>query len=159
MNIEETTFPATTVLGIKQTVSIDTIKDPKFYEENFGNIFAFSGLQAIELVGQPMTIYFEWNKDKNEVTLAPALPISDDIAKVDTNVDSIEVIKIDESDAIKAEHWGDYAQLGETHERLSAYCEEKNLVCDKPCIEQYVTDPGEESDQSKWLTNVYYLIN
>ncbi len=76
------------------------------------------------------------------------------------NVDDpdLELMTIEASKAAKTVHMGDYANLKESHEALMNYLKENNLEFDKYAIEEYVTDPKSEPDQSKWMTNIYYTI-
>jgi hypothetical protein len=49
--------------------------------------------------------------------------------------------------------------LRNAHSKLDYFVENMELKIVTPFIEEYVTDPSQEPDTSKWLTNVYYLLN
>lgn len=159
MDIKEITFPATTYAAIKKEVSFDQLKDKELYGEMFSNIFAFTGLTGLELTGAPSTIYFTWDEENKKTDLAGALPISNDISSVDANQDGIEVVKLEGGKAAMAEHWGPYEKLEETHKAMWDYIGGRDDIdYGEAVVEEYVTDPGQEPDETKWLTKVYYIL-
>jgi len=48
--------------------------------------------------------------------------------------------------------------MKDAHEALGAYMEEKNMKLVGAVMEEYVTDPMSEKDQSKWLTKISYPV-
>jgi effector-binding domain-containing protein len=42
---------------------------------------------------------------------------------------------------------------------MDDYLKANKLKAGAPVIEEYVTDPGTEPDESKWLTKIYYLAD
>ena len=158
--MEETTFGPATYLAIKKTISFDEMTQ-EFYAEIFNELFTYTALNLIEQQGQPVCLYFDWDEDNRKTTLAPGIPVSNDIASIEANNEGIEVIKVPEVKVAVADHYGPYEQLKETHEKLSAYVKENDLGHPKVSpgvIEEYVTDPANEPDESKWLTKVRYFI-
>ncbi len=61
--------------------------------------------------------------------------------------------------ALKIMYYGSYQGSGEAHYAIEAYSKDKGLVTTTPAIELYITGPATEPDTSKWLTEIYYLIN
>ena len=55
-------------------------------------------------------------------------------------------------------HMGPYEQLGQTWSALMKWMEEEGLQAAGAPWEVYVTDPGEEPDQSKWRTDIFFPI-
>ena len=55
-------------------------------------------------------------------------------------------------------YYGPYEESNKPHEAIEKYLQAKNLTASLPCWEEYVTDPEEEPDQSKWLTRIYYFL-
>jgi effector-binding domain-containing protein len=45
-----------------------------------------------------------------------------------------------------------------THEDLARYVQYKKLQEEGPVMEVYITDPTQEPDTSKWITEIYYPI-
>jgi effector-binding domain-containing protein len=60
--------------------------------------------------------------------------------------------------ALMGEYSGPYDGLGSAHEAIRTYIGEHGLEASEAPFEIYVTDPEEEPDPSKWITNVYWPI-
>jgi effector-binding domain-containing protein len=60
---------------------------------------------------------------------------------------------------VKGIHVGPYDKLEATHNEINRYVEFKNLEISGAPWEVYVTDPGKESDPTKWITEIYYPVN
>ena len=56
-------------------------------------------------------------------------------------------------------YYGDYSKMEAAHVGLSKACEGTFNKHPDIVMEEYVTDPGTEPDQSKWLTRIYYVIH
>ena len=56
------------------------------------------------------------------------------------------------------DYYGDYSATETAHVAMDEYIKANGLTHKYPVIEQYVTDPGQEPDPSKWLTKVYYPL-
>ncbi|HRO41850.1 MAG TPA: hypothetical protein PL009_03395 [Flavipsychrobacter sp.] len=53
---------------------------------------------------------------------------------------------------------GSYDGMMQAHGAMGKHIATKN-VQPKLVIEEYITGPGDEKDPSKWVTNIYYLID
>lgn len=60
--------------------------------------------------------------------------------------------------AIKINYYGSYDGSGAAHNAMETYGIENGLTIAPPAIELYITDPTTEPDTSKWLTEIYYLL-
>ncbi|NOU47041.1 MAG: hypothetical protein HOO86_08270 [Bacteroidales bacterium] len=61
--------------------------------------------------------------------------------------------------AAKAVSYGPYEKLGEAHDEMAKYFDEFDLTySEKPVWEEYLIDPSNEPDSTKWQTNIYYYI-
>ena len=161
MKIEETDIPEQTFLAIKKTATFTELENEELYMQLMNDLFVYATLQAIEVLGQPVGMYFTWNEDTQISDMAIGIPVSNDIASVEPNEDHIEVVRIPGSDAVLGEHYGPYTALRESHGAMKAYCKEHDKHIGNGgvlCYEQYITDPATEPDQGKWLTKVYYLV-
>jgi len=159
MTIEEITFPTSVYLGIRVKVSFERVQDQNFYANIYQKLGAYCAQHGIAMQGAPVSLYFSWDEEKQLADVAPSFPVDESVHGVYENPDGIERMQVDALPAVKAEHWGPYLNLKTTHEALIAYCKEHVLTQVSPCIEEYMTDPGEVEDQEKWLTNVYYLTS
>ena len=57
------------------------------------------------------------------------------------------------------DYYGDYDQTGKAHDAMEKYLKDRNILFNPPVVEEYVTDPGEEKDPSKWLTKIIYYFS
>ena len=152
-NIQETEIPQRNFIGVQKDISFSEIQP--FYAENLPQIYGYVN-ESFTLSGAPTGLYFSWNEDGGTTNMAAAIPITELEAEIDTTLYSNWVLG---GKALKYEHYGSYDSINLAHERLDAYMLENNLSKSSPVIEEYVTDPGQEPDTSKWQTNVYYLLD
>lgn len=121
--------------------------------ELYGKVGAFMGANNIQFTGMPFTVYNEvsettWNADV-------AIPCNTDgvSPKGDIIAGSTTGGKV-----IKGIHLGDYHKLDASHADVAKYMEYKGLEASGKPYEIYVTDPSQEADTAKWLTEVYYPV-
>ena len=149
--IQETEIPKRNFIGVKDQLNFGNIQS--FYAAHLPAIYSYVN-KHFTLSGAPTGLYFSWDDKKGETTMAAAVPIRE----LDANVDTTYSSWIIGGKALKYEHYGNYDSIHLAHERLDLYLEENNLTKDSPVIEEYVTDPGQETDTTKWQTNVYYML-
>jgi effector-binding domain-containing protein len=87
--------------------------------------------------------------------MAAAIPVSKEVA----GTDEIEFRVIPQGTALQIDHFGEYDGTGPAHYAIEDYANENGLKLSNLAIEAYVTDPAEELDTSKWLTQVIYPIS
>jgi effector-binding domain-containing protein len=56
------------------------------------------------------------------------------------------------------EYRGGYGGLAGPHNAMDVYIQANNLEPLTPAIEEYVTDPMQEPDSTKWITKITYLV-
>ena len=151
-NIQETEIPQRNFIGKQSDISFHDIQS--FYAENLPKIYGYLN-EHHTLSGAPTGLYFAWNEDEGTTTMAAAIPIEELDAEIDTSMYGSWTLG---GKALLYEHYGSYDSINLAHERLDAYMLENDLSKRNPVIEEYVTDPGEEQDTTKWQTNVYYLL-
>ncbi len=150
-SIQETEIPQRNFVGVKDQLNFDDIQS--FYAEHLPAIYGYVN-ENFTLSGAPTGLYFSWDDKKGKTTMAAAVPIRELEADIDTSYSSWVL----GGKALKYEHYGSYDSIHVAHDRLDHYLEENNLSKDSPVIEEYVTDPGQETDTTKWQTNVYYIL-
>jgi effector-binding domain-containing protein len=60
--------------------------------------------------------------------------------------------------ALQLAYFGSYDKTGEAHYAMGDYIKDNNLELNGAVIEEFITDPANEPDTSKWQTNIYYMI-
>lgn len=151
--IESTIFKKKRYFGIRSIIFNSNI--PKFYAESYPKIYAKLDSLNIPYIGPPVGMIFDWEGSSNNVFIMAALPIE---ANIKAPLD-FEVIDIPDIPCLKLEHFGMYNTLKKAHSKLDYIMSSSEFVLQQPIIEEYVTSPSQEPDTSKWLTNIYYLLN
>lgn len=151
MEIKEMNLPARYYIGIRETVKMEDMA--KHFAENLPKVFTAVTKKGLELAGMPSGLYYTWDMENSTTELFQGAPL-----KERASIDGFETIELPASKALVLNYYGPYDGLGSAHEALDAYAKEKGLTSLPPAIEEYVTDPGQEPDTSKWLTQVIYYI-
>ena len=159
----ESKFEEVEVLGIKYYTFRETVKMAdiqKFYTENYPKVMQKMAEDNKESTGMPRGIYYSWDEATQTSDMAAAIPVSPipqlGEAKKKINIGSGDADVYD--DFIVYHYYGDYSNLGEAHIGLGKACTAEFSKDPDIVMEEYVTDPSEEPDNSKWLTRIYYVI-
>ena len=122
----------------------------QFYASNLGNLFNKAQTAGIEMKGMPCGLYFSMNPDSNgSMDMAAAIPISTAVS-----IEGAGYLSIPARAAISLDYYGDYHTIPQGHLAMEAFMKDRGYLLDTPVIEEYVTDPGEEPDPSKYLTRI-----
>ncbi len=162
-NMDSANFEEIEVLGTKYYTIRDRVKMAdiqQFYTENYPKILKKVAEDQLEMIGMPRGIYYTWDEETQTSDMAAAISVSEipELGKPK------KMVNIGPGDAevhenfIMYNYYGDYADLKEAHEGLGKTC--PSVLGKDPDIvmEEYVTDPGEEPDKTKWLTRIYYIV-
>jgi len=148
MKIEETQFPGHDYAGIRQTVKWEDMS--KFFGDSYEKLGKAAGA---DINGTASGIYYTWDTVKHSADMAAAMPVSKEVKAA-----GISMIKIPASKAYMIVYHGGYTGSGKAHEALGAKVhadgKKASLV-----LEEYVKGPADEKDSTKWVTNIYYLVN
>ncbi len=148
--IMEKEFGPRTYIGSRKQVSMEDFAT--FYAEGIQNVMTKVQQNDITITGSPSGLYFSWDMETGTTDMAPAIPVSSG------SIAGLQTLDISGS-ALHVVYYGDYENLMAAHEALGAYMEQNEITDFEVAIEEYVTDPGQEPDTSKWLTNIYYVLN
>lgn len=124
-----------------------------YYTENFAKIMSYAGGQGAEIAGAPSGFYFNWTDTLAK--MAAAIPIDKEVA----GTNEIEFRVIAEGKALQVDHFGPYDGTGPAHYAIEDYANENGIKLANIAIEAYVTDPVDQPDTSKWLTQIIYPIS
>ncbi len=152
------------VLGTKYYTIRDKVKfaDIKqFYTENYPKIIQKVTEDQLQMTGMPRGIYYLWDAENELADMAAAIPVSpipeQGKANKKTNIGTGEAEVYD--NYIVYNYYGDYVNMKSAHDGLGKACESVFKKHPTLVMEEYVTDPGSEPDNSKWLTRIYYVID
>lgn len=149
--INEQDWPASEYIGKRQNgLAIQEI--PDFLGKNFGSIYAHLGKNKIEPQSAPSAIYWTFDEAAGKTDLAAVVKVP-----ARANAKGWENFSFPATKVLHVAYMGPYEKTGDAHMAIAKYMEEKGLS-QQGVIEEYVTDPEKEKDQSKWLTNIYYIL-
>ncbi|MDE2745275.1 MAG: GyrI-like domain-containing protein [Chloroflexota bacterium] len=121
---------------------------PATFARIFPAVYAALTEQGVSDMGHVIAVYH--TMDANQMTLSAGIEIGDGVEPPG----EIELLELPACDAVKADHFGPYEELGRTHEQVWQYVEEIGRAPAGGPIERYITDPEAEPDTSKWHTEI-----
>ena len=105
-----------------------------------------------EMIGPPMIKYYDWTPPT--CIVEAACPVAEGtLAGSGTELRNYPACT-----ALSTEHVGPYDGLPQAWLELWKFAETNGVLADTPCWDTYVTDPSEEPDSSKWVTELYIPI-
>jgi effector-binding domain-containing protein len=117
--------------------------------EAFPRVFAAVTKAGGTPAGAPLARYFSFGGPTIEFECA--IPVAAPFTAEGDVVPS----EVGGGDAAFAVHVGPYDTIGQTWEALTNWVTEQGRTPEGPGWEHYLTDPGEEPDPAKWVTEVY----
>lgn len=151
-NVQEVQWAGKTYLGKKETVGWNDIST--FYQTTLPEIFKAMGENKVAMDGPPSGLFFSWDEANQKTEMAATIPVKD----LKKDIKGFEKLEVKAGKALQVAYYGSYEKSIDAHNAITAYIKEKNLKHVFPVIEEYVTDPMNEKDTTKWLTNIYYLV-
>lgn len=124
-----------------------------FFGETYPKLFEDAGKNKVEPQGPPSAIYFSWDDSTGVTECAAVIPV-----KKDAKLKGWEKFTTPAGKVLHIEYYGAYDKSIDAHMAMDKYMKEKGLS-QSMVLEEYVTDPGQEKDTTKWLTNIYYILN
>lgn len=149
-DIQVIDLPATNYLLVSGDVKPEDIS--LYFAENFGKIMAYMQTKGVDMAGHPSGLYFNWTDTLAK--MAAAIPVASEVK----GTDQIEFRQYPAGKALLIEHYGDYDEVGPAHYALEDHSVANGINLVGFAIEEYVTDPEQEPDTSKWLTRIVYPI-
>jgi effector-binding domain-containing protein len=125
----------------------------KFYAIHFQGIMQMVQMLELPLAGAPSGIYYKWDMEYNIADMAAGIPIDGE-----ADIEGYEMVQLG-GNALKIEYYGSYSGIDEAHYAIDEFMKEHNLSLNEVVFEEYITDPSTEPDTTKWLTNIFYMVN
>lgn len=153
--IEKVGFKNQNYLTLRDRISFDKME--AFFSEKYGTLYAFINKdENLDFAGYPSAIYYDWDEENQETELAATMPFQ--FKKDAKKITDFKIVNI-EGQSLLLTHKGSYDRLGDAHEFIHQYLEDNELKMSEKVLEEYVTDPENEPDTSKWITNIYYFLD
>lgn len=150
IKVEETTTKDMHALTMKVECKASEIGSK--YMETYTLIQKSMKEQGLKEAGHPFGVYQSYSTEK--VEMEPGIP-TDKAGKSKGNINAVE---LKGGNALKVTHIGPYSGLMPVYTAIPAYAKEHNKQISGSPWEVYVTDPGNEKDSTKWITEVYFPV-
>lgn len=115
----------------------------------FGTIMPLAG---DKMAGPPFAIWYQWEGDTFEfdncIPVTAPVKVSGDVRNISTYAGKVVMVS----------HTGSYESTQYSWETLMEYVEKNGLETAGDPYEVYITNPGEEPDPSKWITELYWPV-
>jgi effector-binding domain-containing protein len=119
-----------------------------------GRIFGLIGRSGAECTGPPLALYHK--VDDEGVDMEVAVPIAG--ALPEEGPDGVHLIELPCGPAAVTRHVGPYEECGAAYEAIDMWMHENGHQPRPPMWEVYLTDPNEEPDSQKWVTEIYFPV-
>lgn len=149
-DVMEMNWEAKTFYGVKEKLAFDKLAE--FFGKSYGKIGAALGKAKAQPIGQPKAIYFTFDEKTMMTDVAAVMEVANG-----TKLEGVEKFETPAGKVLHIEYYGAYDKSANAHYAMDAYMKEKGLT-QSYVLEEYVTDPMNEKDTAKWLTNIFYLV-
>ncbi len=139
-------------VGKREIVSLENNMEKlgEFFGNNYSKLMTDMGVAKIEPKSPPSAIYYNWSEKETDVAAVCEV-------KKDNKLKGYENFTLPAGKAYWIMYAGPDKGMKAAHDALMAHIE-KNGKEMRVVLEEYVTDRGQEKDESKWITNIYYLV-
>lgn len=150
--VTKSDFPGMTYLGVKaENIKVDEVS--AFYAESFPKLYGAAGAAGLQPVTKSSAVMLTWNEEEMSGDVVAGAGFGEAV-----ELNGFESVTIEAGDMLTIDYYGPYEGVIAAHNAMGAYMEDNELEMNGPVVEEYITDPMEEADQSKWLTKVYYFV-
>jgi effector-binding domain-containing protein len=119
----------------------------------YGELVTFMVTNQLNQPDAPVfAIYHSWTG--TSTVLEAGIPIDSEV-KGNNRVNFINTYA---GKAIVCKHYGPYENTEKAHYEIDEWAKANDVEIAGAPWEVYVTDPGQEKDSSKWLTEIYYPV-
>lgn len=126
----------------------------QFYTANLGSLFMKAQGAKMEMDGMPSGLFYSWDNANDKTDMAAAIPLKESLSLKGASSTTLPAGR-----AVQVDYYGDYTKIESAHNAVEDYLNDYGLLVNYPVVQEYVTDPMEEKDPSKWLTKVTYYIS
>jgi len=145
-------IPERFYVGVRKTVAFADMT--QFFGTTFSKAMEQIQKGGASPAGAPAGLFWNFDEQAGKADMAAAMPV----AASQKFGGGMSVFPVGGKSALVINYLGAYEKSGEAHYAMDEYMTEKGLQNVPPVIEEYITDPGQEPDTSKWLTRVIYFV-
>ena len=137
-------------LGVRATTTLDKIG--AIMGPLFGEVYGHIQQCGQKPTGMPFAIYHSMEGDT--VELECGMPVGSQM----DGTDRVQPGELPHGPVATVTHMGPYDDLPRTWTALTEWIRSQGLEAAGAPWEVYVTDPGTETDQSKWRTDIFFPV-
>jgi len=126
----------------------------KFYTQNLQPLFLKIQKAGVKMEGKACALVYNYDFANNTLDMATAIPIAEQVA-----IEGAGSETLDQGKVLVVDYYGDRAGTTAAHLAIDDYMRDRGLFNEYPVVEEYITDPTEEKNPSKWLTKVIYYLS
>ncbi len=139
---------ATFGLGIRGTIEAKDIAAT--LAQRYSEILRLMDHKGITMAGAPLAIYHTWDGKTTDIeAVIPTTTLA-------TGSGSVTPVTLEAGSYLVADYYGPYEMSEMAHSACDAWFANNGGTPSAAPFEEYVTDPGAEKNQTKWLTRVWY---
>jgi len=139
--------------GITEEISWSEM-GPDFFGQRFGAIGQYLDEDMANMTSAPFAIYHEWDDENQRAKVEVAIAATSD----KPGNERIKKGNTYNGTVVKGIYMGPYDGTADMHMAIDEYMVNNNYEMAGSPWESYVTDPAEEPDTAKWVTEVYYPV-
>lgn len=150
LGVEPATRPITYGLGIRSTIDAKDIAQT--LAKSYAAIMQYVGQKKLTMTGAPLAIYHTW--DGKTTDMEAVIPI----ASADPGNANIRPVTLGAGRYLMVTYAGPYEGSEKAHTDADTWMKANKVTATAAPFEEYVTDPGAESNPAKWITKVWYKM-
>lgn len=151
--IETVDLPAKTYCGKRAVVKWD--KMAAFFGAAYQQAGGAIGKAGMQMDGYPSALFHAWDEAGKQADVFAGMPVKADST---LQVEGCQLEVVPAGRALMIAYHGNYDGSEEAHYAMDDMMKANGLQLRDVVIEEYVTDPTQEPDTARWLTNIYYPI-
>lgn len=152
--VNEVDLPAKTYVGKRSMVKWDKIS--AYYGSVLPTVFEAMSKAGLKMDGHPSGLFYKWDEGAKQTDMFAGIPME---ATSDTiKVDGFSTVTIPAGKALMIAYHGAYEKTQDAHGAMDDMMEADHMELRDAVIEEFMTDPTQEPDTAKWVTNIYYPI-
>lgn len=148
--VELKTLPDMKYISIRDSVPYAQISEEM--ARMYSSLYTKIQRHEAQMADMPFAIYHHINGDLIDVECG--IPVMQEIPVTAPMKSGL----LKSASYAEADHIGSYETLGNTHEFIQKWIQDRHFELAGAPLEQYLTNPGQVKDPSQWITAVYYPI-
>ena len=145
--------PATVYAGIKSDPKLPHADLEKFYMENTPKVYEALGKAGVTPAGPLCGLYYDWDMENKTASLMVCVPVADK-----TKINGLETDEVSAGKAYWTTMRGGYSGSFAAHTAVDEKLTSDGMVIAGSVLEEYVVGQGTETDSTKWVTNIVYMV-